>query len=273
MLNWSECDCIIGINSGILAESASIDSSNSIDPVIVIGKKGIINQVPNGPLTNEISISYYPEIRYEPNFQIISFLKNLTSDYDGINVEIGGVIARNCYLKSYSLKNSPNEITKASVNFISYLPLSGTLLPKSGDIFYNKSQTIGHGWTTFITTSGEATGAPTYEFNYDFDVEWEPIYLLGQTNPTEVKLMGGSEKIEIVRDAFYQVKFSGEIASGNLIQALNDNNIDIMSLGFLCSGYNDTLAISISGGRVKNSIINYGIDDIIKISTTINKYF
>ena len=66
--------------TGILANSASISSRNQIQPVRVLGRKGIAFQAPAGPIQSDFSISYLPETNNEPNYNIVKALTGDNSD-------------------------------------------------------------------------------------------------------------------------------------------------------------------------------------------------
>lgn len=261
MISFENCDVIIN-GSGILAQSASIDSSNSLIPVYTVGRKGIINQSPNGPITNKFSFSYIPEISNEPSYNQAIFLKNMLNDllYSGIRLNIGGIEGDNCYLENYSLKVSTNNITQANAGYVNYIPLNGGLSLQQSQIVYNSMGTLGHGWSTFILSTGDFSILPSYELDYSLSLKWEPIYTIGQKYPVQVKLLEGEEKITIMRDVFYSVDFSGNDACNQLFHCSSDSQeINVYGLSINCalpSITGNPVIIPIpSGGNIFTGII------------------
>ena len=97
---------------------------------------------------------------------------------------------------------------------------------------------------------------------------------MGKSLPEEVEFISASETMQIQKDIFTNITFSGQNASGTLIPATgNDRNIDIMSILFICSGVNDSISINISGAKIKNGSTNFSLDDIVRTDTTIQKFF
>ena len=81
--------CAIKVNgTGLLAESASIQSSNSISPVYAIGQKGVSNTVPEGPVTHDFRISYYIHLDKEPCLAEVNNIKNITFDLTKVHQSI-----------------------------------------------------------------------------------------------------------------------------------------------------------------------------------------
>lgn len=236
MVYFDNCDVIVN-GSGLLADSASLNIDNSLIPIYVLGKKGIVNQSPNGPLRSTFQFSYIPEVSNEPNYNCTQIINQLLNDiyYSGVSLEIGGIIGTNCYLQSYSLKATPNNLIKVAASYISFTPTFGQIKNKTSGIIYDLTNTLGHGWTTYVLSTGDFLSVPTYEFAYDFKANWEPIYTIGNPYPIQVKLLEGEEKITIVRDTSYNIDFSGNNACNQLFScSTNDQSIDVMSVSLLC---------------------------------------
>jgi hypothetical protein len=119
--------------SGILALNASLSQTNSIVPVYSLGKYWTVNQTPNGPIKSTFSLSYYPNIGKEPNYDILQTLRGLSDDiiYSGTRIVIAGVTGFNCYLSSYEIQSAPNNLVKSSVTYESFLPTSGQISPRA----------------------------------------------------------------------------------------------------------------------------------------------
>jgi len=269
----------VTINStGILSQSASINTQNEITPAYVIGKRNIIGQFPEGPIKSAFSFNYFPEIGNEPNYTITQLLKNLNDDilWSGVSVAVAGVTGYNCYLTNYSIGASPNEMVIASVSYETFTPLSGQLLNKNDSITYNPSGLWAHGWTSYVTDTSGHLNQPTYDFSYEFNISWQPIYILGQKSPSQVSLIGGSESLRFTKDVFFHnVSFSGESPSGSFITG-EDQNIDIMGVTLLCGkpeASGNSLSFPVTGSKIKNYQLNIQLDDFVKITTVIERFF
>jgi hypothetical protein len=286
MLYFDNVDVILN-NTGIMAESASVEQTNSLTPIFSIGRKGISAQAPSGPHKTTFQVNYYLELDNEPSYEVISTIKNLINEttLSGIQIEIAGVTGYNCFLDSYSFKAVANELIKASVSFSSYVPLSGKFNKKRSDVVYNKSNSIAHGWSTYVVSTGTYESLPTYELAYNFIAAWEPIYVIGKKTPLEVKLLSANEKVSITKDKYAEVTFSGKSPFNDIIQSdLVDQEVDLMNLAFLCrTGYasgifqlNDpcqSLLFNLSGAKVVASQFNANIDDFVRTTTEITRYF
>src|SRR3990167_7544728 len=96
---FNDVDVTIG-GTGILAESASLSSQNSIEPQFILGRRGNIDQSPAGPQKTTFNFNYLLEIDNEPGLTGIKNLKNLSNPNSGENVTIAiaGITGYNCYL-------------------------------------------------------------------------------------------------------------------------------------------------------------------------------
>lgn len=276
MINFFDnVDCLI-TNSGILATNASISQSNSLVPAYVIGKYQAINQIPNGPIQSTFSFSYYPIVTKEPSYAILSNIRGLSDDslYSGTNIEIAGVTGYNCYLRSYQVQSLPNNLVKANVIYDTFIPLSGQITSKTGTSdLYNPFDKIPHGWTTYISSSGNCLIAPTYEFNYKFDANWQPMYIIGQKFPYQVNLMGGTEEMSFIRDSFTHIQFSGEEVTGSFITGdwlLELFNYQLIAGQTAGSG---ALIFDISGAKIISSKLAVDVGNFVRTETAIRRYY
>src|SRR5437868_1527142 len=84
----------VAINgTGIMADTASLDLSNNLTPILAVGKRGMINLTPNGELTANISFSYPLEPGNEPIKGIVNYIKNNvdTAGNQAFVVELAGI--------------------------------------------------------------------------------------------------------------------------------------------------------------------------------------
>lgn len=131
-----------------------------------------------------------------------------------------------------------------------------------------------HGWTTFVTTSSGFLTTKTYEMDYNFQANWKPTYILGQKNPIQVDLLSCAENISLIREDFYNVTFSGQSGMGNIFALNEDGNIRMHKLGFLCdTGNSGVLLFNVSGAVIHSTELNGRLDDFIKSTINLNKYY
>ena len=284
MLYFDNCDVRIN-GTGVLADSASINSRNSISPAYSLGFKYPLNQVSEGPIETNIGVSYFMIISGDPIFPIVNTLKNLDPSvpYSGISgVLIGGVTGFNCYLNSFSIRSNPNELTKVNASFITFNSLSGQFRNKTSPqiIFGDGSESsLGIGWTTLILSGNSYQTNPIYELNYNFNAIWHPVFLLGSQTPSQVILQGISERISFAREQYFHVNYSGEVPYGVETNKMINGFPDQSSITF--SGYGTgslvnnfpPLTINISGSRIQSSDVQARIDDFVRTTTTITNYF
>lgn len=282
--------------SGILADDVSLSSSNSLESIYSVGRRGIASISPNGPLTNRFRISFTPELDNNPVHSGVASLRNLlTGDnmyslhqaYSGHQIEFAGLTGYSCYIENYSLHLEPNQPAKANASFISFLPLSGTLLPRDGHIKYSDDllgvPIVPEGWSAFCTSSSAAALSRCYGMDYEFSAQFEPTYQFGKTIPQQVNFMGADEKITFVRDDFVKVYHSGRLAwasgdcySGVVVDSgTYDNLIDLYSVNFICAGNTDfrNMQFDISGAKVTNTDLSVRVDDYLRSVTTITNSF
>ena len=290
--------CNVAVNgSGVMAESASIKTKNSLQPIRSVGKKGIIYQAPNGPLTTTYNISYIVETNNEPNYNIVQALRSIENSFHnkGVVVEVGGISAL-CYLQTYSLTSAPNRPVKARVSYQSWKPTTGSLSENTiSPVSYNsqRSSGIAHSWTSYVTTSATALTNKSYGFNYDFSMTWQPAFAFGRTDPYDVRFINATETINLTKDASYDVVFSGSsaavalLSSGELVKegeirkVPSDKSIKIQSVGILCevgrwqdqSSYFSTLSFDMSDSTIVSSNTTASLDDLVKTELTLKNYY
>lgn len=284
MIYFDQIDIVVD-GTGILCEGFALDSTNTLSPAYSVGYKGTINQIPTDAIKNTIKINYLPKLDNEPIFAQINKIKTITgssyTEYSGINIIFGGVTGRNCFLDTFNLQSSPNQLVRGNASFTTYFPLSGTLRAKpSNTTIQNLSGQIPHGWTTHIISGTSYLTAPVYDFSYDFSADWEPTYILGNEEPIQIDLLQGSERMTFLRDIYHHVQFSGETpqneSSNSLIHyVVGDEKIDILKYDFLSntSSTNQGIVITLSGYKIKSSNLNASMDDFVKTVTEITNYF
>ena len=287
--------CNVAINgSGVMADSASINTNNNLEPIRSVGKKGIIYQAPAGPLETTYEISYLVETNNEPNYNIVQALRSIENSFHnkGVVVEVGGISAL-CYLRTYSLTSSPNEPVRAQVNYQSFKPTTGSLSENTiSPVSYNsqRSSGIAHGWTSYATTSATALTNKTYGFDYNFEMAWEPAFAFQRLEPYDVRFINATETIKLTKDTSYDVLFSGSsaaaalLSSGELVKEGEiqrvpaDKSIKLQSVGVLCRSpleapYFSTLSFDLADSTIVATETTAALDDLVKTVLTLKNYY
>ena len=284
MLYFDNCDVRIS-NTGVLADAASINSKNNIEPAYILGRRKTLGQFPEGPLETVINISHYLMVSGDPIIPLLDTLKGLTSEipYSGLNtIVIGGITGYNCYLTNCSLRSAPNELTKLNTSFVTFENLSGQFRNKPNpqiELVSGISGMLGMGWNTAILSGGAYIVNPIYDFNYDFRANWTAIYPLNRKTPNQVELETATDRISFVKDQYFHILHSGQEASNieatQFIQSFPaDNSIDISGYG-IGTFVNSLppITISLQGARIQSSEVSARVDDFVKTTTTINSYY
>jgi hypothetical protein len=268
-------NCEVKISTtGILAESASIESSLSLSPAYSLGHRGSQDQVPSGPLKTTISIDYYLKTDREPNYAISSGLRSYLSDTPSpVGIKIAGLGAP-AYLERYSLRTEPNSLIKANASYVCFTPLGGELREKLFNANYSGTNAsgVGHGWTTNITSTTDQSNNRTLGFSYDFSAKWEPVYKMGTANPVNVLFHGGQETFSFVKDTFIKPTFSGTDVS-NYLTGLSRTNFNISSLDTFCGNSGNHININMDNSKVISSSVSIQTKDIVRTNTTLTRYF
>lgn len=275
-VDFREVDIIID-GSGILAESASISSETALSPLYALGYKLPLTQSAEGGLQSNFRFSYWLEASYDPNYENVRFLRTggrYTYNHSPATLVIGGVTGLG-YITDYQINLSPNQGARASANYVCFNPLSGQLENKSNEIHYNTTKTSGiaHGWTVYIVNDTMMNSHPIYDFNYNFNADWSPLYILGNIYPNQVQFSNANESINITRDTYSHLTFSGQASTG-FFGSSSDTYINILGLykyRDASSPYN--LQIDIRSGIVKQRQLQASLDDIVRSEITINNHF
>lgn len=271
MSNWYDNAEVIVNGSGIMAESLSVSSRNSVEGVKALGFKGQVQYVARGPLQTNVAIDYFLEPANEPNFSQIGSLKsNLTSyNYPPMRIEICGITGSG-WIERYTAKTTTNTPTKATVNYVIYDELSGRNSLQVTGIF-DQSQLLrtAHGWSTFLIPN-TATDTIFSEFEYNCSIDWKPIFGLGKKSPIQMQLGGINENLSITRNIFKPITYSGQPSyeyydgfTGIVLSGLE------ASWGVGTSG----ITFNISGVPVINSDMSINTNNYITVKSSINKYY
>ena len=278
MVYFDNCDIAVN-GSGLLATSATLASVNNLDPAYILEMRGEMGKPPTDSIRNTLTMEYFIEGDNEPNLEILNSIKAFRTD-DHIAkpfpVEVAGVIG-NFYLQNYQFSVTPNQIVNASVSYVCYEPLTGDLSPKkkgAGEIDYNKSNSLVHGWTTYVASSGNAIEIPTYKLDYKFAASYTPIYTIGKKFPKQVQMLSASEEVDFERDRYKHIVFSGEKAAEALPNFADDGDFDLFEVESLCDPLQTgRLNISISGAIVTNTSLKAAVGNHVRTSVSVAKHY
>lgn len=261
--------------SGIMADSASVSTRNDLQEVYILGRKGIVGQVPKGPLQSSFSVDYYLKTSHDHALNTISVLRtgHNTINYPPDMISIGGITGAS-YLSKFSISVDPTLPVKAKCDYICFDQPSGTLSSKLTDnISYNISNISGiaHGYTSYVTSSTNYVTGRVYNFDYSCDINWVPVYILGNKFPVQVQFQSAKESFSLTSDVYTGIQFSGQPLSGNL--NLADATVDLYGLGFIKGVNNYLTQISLSGAIVKENETSVQLDDFVRIKTNAENFF
>ena len=277
MINFNEIDVTVN-GTGILSENATVSANNNLFSVYGLGRRNLAPQAINGPFQGNMQFDYILDIAYEPNQPITTTLKNTFPlfHHEPSRISIAGLTGF-AYLDSYSINISPNNPGKATASYTTFTPFSGALAPKKGNFPYNTSGIIAlsHGWSTKISTSDEAFSFPTFEFNYNFQANWQPVYVIGKTIPTQIHLMSIEENISISKDFYKNIQLAGQEGWQFLNFGFGPNaNISLVALyGETIGGQPPVINININGMKVTSSKLSAGLNDIVKNTVELRRNY
>jgi hypothetical protein len=271
MINFKDIKFSINGGSGVLADNASLSLSNSLTPLFTVGSRGVSNQFPTTQVRGTVTASYTAEVDNEPNFAIVSFLRTgfENFNYNPAVVSLAG-LSGSFHLTTYSLSLANNSPAQVSVGFDTFYPVTGNIGVDT--LSYNPSdQTqIGHSWTTYFLKNGAIiTTGKISDFKYDFRAKWGAEYILGQKNPIQVSLQSAEEEIQITREVYKNILFSGEDSFTNL----DIDTIRIYGIINVSAITNQYLEFNLQSGKVINVVVNGSTNDILRVTNTIKKYY
>ena len=297
MLYFEDCD--ISINgTGILVESAGLNSEAPIASLGTIGQNPF-HYVPAGLLQNTLQLSYLLEPTREPNWQIISGFKTITTNtaLSPVTIKIAG-ISGNFYLNDYSITTRENDLVGASVNYIGFAPLSGQISERDVTITYdfNSGSGIAHYCTSAIGMKRWRAdrllnqwylSKNIYNCNYSFRANLMPVVCLGYQTPKSIEFLGAEETISVVHDQFIPLGVYGfdstsglQLPLGTYPQYYVDffirfGPVSEKPLAPLDVGgtFNLDCAIGLTGGLIKAEQMSISTNDMLRVNTTIIKSY
>lgn len=270
MIRFDNIDIIIG-TTGVLADSASISSSNNLQNFYSVGNyESLI--APNGAISNNISIDYTLKANEDILFNYISQVKQNISGIAPIRIEIGGLYT-NGYPTSLKMSSSENSPISCSISFVCFSELSGTYESKRQSISYDKNrENIAHSWTTYFLTNSSLYPS-IYEFSYDISISWNPIYICGSKTPYSVLLNEAEENISFVTDAYIPIDFSGASLVNRGILNNLPNSLQLNGLSYLWNASSPSIAFDLRNMRIKSIDSSFAVNDFGKFRVNAVKYY
>ena len=270
-LKFDKCEVIVD-NKKIIADSASLSEETSTQPAYVIGHKNIIDQPPVGGLRNSLQLNYLMETNNEPNYYIISGLKESNGSDSPVVISIGGITG-SYYLDGYNFSITPNNLVKVNASYISYENLTGNFSEQSSSVGYNllNNSGLAHYWTTTAISNPDLTSTGSViSFNYNFKPNWEPIYAIGKPSPLQVSLINAQENFDIATETLTHIPFSGKTPTS----FFNDfNSFKLKNISTLWGDTENSLTFDLESGIVTSNKVEITQDNVILVNTTVNKYY
>lgn len=257
---YDQCEVRIN-NTGVLATSASLNTDITLGPVYTLGKrKPFKKQITTGPKNSNFQLSYLINPTGDPAFNTVREIKNFISapmNYNGVTIALAGITGYNCYLNNYNFKIEPNNVVVAQASYVTYHKISGDLNIKTNPNSAS-ADSIAHSSKTNLV-SGKSLNGDLYNLTYTFAANLNPIYVLGQEDPVEVKPIRAQETVNMTENLFTKLVYTGQ-------------NIP---LKLEVSGLLDSQSFSIEmpDAYINSSSFESNLDDIIRATKTITQYY
>jgi hypothetical protein len=269
-------DCDIRINgTGLMAQRASIKSSNSLKKIKPLGRADAIELTPNGVVQNSFSATYYVDLDRDPCYPETVRIKNST-EFEQASpqvIEVAG-ISGVFYMSSFNIRVKENSVISADVTYNGYGELSGNVAEKVSDLNLAESGFSGlaHSWTTFIQSDAGDLDIPVFKFNYSFSNMVKPLYAIGNKLPFQVANINAEEVIKIEKDQSRQMNHYGESGCA-LFDACEQNpRVRIFKLGYLCDGsLTESMDFDVSGYRIVSNNVSINTNDFVKSTFEIRR--
>jgi len=189
-------------------------------------------------------------------------------------VKVAGYVT-NGYLNSYSLTINENEPIKASVEYSIFHEITNSLSEQSstGYLGYNRSEGngIAHYWSSKVMNSDETTVGEVISLNYSFKANWQPVYKIGSSIPSQVTLLGSQENFNLTSEYESNITYSGNYIQDSL------NNCATLQLNNLSYLWTETnwfpLTLSLEDGKVVSQTTNVAENNIVTTNIEVVKYY
>lgn len=266
---FNECDLSIISNFGsktILAQNATLSVSRNINSTYSIGRQNSSQLSKTRDDESTLDFSYYIE-GSDPIFKSASYIRTgiFLNSFPEINVPVTlkfAGISGSFYPTRYSFSVTPNSRIQANASFSSFSDISGSLSSKAASNNLMSGSGIAHAWNTKISGNITNTIYNTLEFDYSLNINWDPIYSIGQRRPRQVNLSAGQETFDFV------------VEDG-------DSNFDAVTLS---TSKNSTVyigdfstqtifSINTSGSDIDSSSLGLNVEDVVKNKLSLKRTF
>ena len=251
----------------ILVESADIDVASDQKPIYVFNKINSIDSYSNA-IKGNASFNYLMEPGNEPNYNTISGVLNNNLNYGGTSINIGSNVFTG-YLSDYSFELSPGSIVKVKTNFQIYQEITGLISNQTSSIASNGSG-VAHYWSAQFISGSSPTAHNLLQASYSASLNLNPIYAIGNSNPTQVIVNSITETLQTVSDLQVNPNFSGKIINFLIpaIQNLKLNNIS-QNWGYPTSN----ITIPITGMILDSLKYSVSQDNIILFNNIFKRFY
>ncbi len=270
MANFYDVADVVVNGSGIMAQSVSVSSRNSVEGLKALGRKGQFQYGARGPLETNISIDYYLEPGNEPNYARLTTWKTDTTNnhFLPIRLEIMGITGSG-WIDKYTVKGVVNEPARASVSYVVYSEMVGVNTTGITGV-YDQSQIegIAHGWSTTLLPNTSRNTLYS-EFEYECALEWKPLFILGQKAPAQMQLVGATEEMSIIRNVYKNITFSGQPSH----EYYDITGIQMDGLAAYWGDSTTGINFNVSGVPVINSDFTLNTNGYLNVRSSIRKYY
>ena len=269
-VKFSNCEVIVR-DKKILAQNATINQSNSLSPLKVIGYKNVLNMSPTDGVKNSIKIDYTPETDNEPNHTLSQLMTQY--EYFPVEIKIAGYIVTG-YLNSYSLSIEENSPVKASAEYSIFHEITDIISEQSptGYLNYNRlnGNGIAHYWSSKVTDSSLTERASVISLNYDFRANWQPVYKIGSPIPSQVTFLGAQETFDFTSEYEANITHSGNFIQNSL------SNCAVLQLNNLSYDWTESdwfpIHLFPENGKIVSQTTNLSENNIVTTSIQVVKY-
>ena len=269
MRYFNELEVVINSNFGsrfFIAQNVSLNVNRNINSTYVIGRKNSSQVVKTKENEASVDFTYYIE-QFDPILNAVNYIRTGTfvnsfpEPSIPISLKLAGISGM-FYPTKYSLNVSPNSKLQATVSLSNYSDLSGQLSAKPAFNPLSSGSGIAHSWNTVI--SGNLTNSVynVLNFSYDLNINWNPIYSVGQRRPGQIDLSAGQETFTLVIE-----EANSDYADPSISTS---KNATFYSFDF---AKNSILSINMSGAEIDTSNLDLAIDDYAKNKLTLKKTF
>ena len=273
MVFFNECDIRVN-GTGLMAQNASINSSNSLQAIRPVGRSDALELSPNGAIRNQFSATYYVDLTSDPCFPETTRIK-ISTEFEQAEaqvIEVAGISGA-FYMTNYSLSIQENSAIKANVTYQGFGEISGNVTGKTSDASYPESFSgLAHAWTTFVQSDAGDLDIPVFKFDYNFSNKVQPLYGVGSKNPMQVANLSSEERIRIERDNSRQMNFYGESGCALFDACAQNPRVRIFKLGYLCDdSLTDSMDFDVSGYRIVSNNTTLDTNDYVKSTFEIRR--